>query len=209
MNPSASPSVVASSIQVSGTTETVTDDADVIPKRGNGHVDNRSLSPRFHPQQSSAHSSPDCLVYDADGIRVTGKLAVQGLTLAGDSAKVNNTRDQVKMQCFTAGRQHARKRFTSACIETQLAAKMTEGPEAPILVQRAQGLFDALHALDNAIRMNKDSLPTRHLMSETISNSSSCDHTRLALNTSATISPPPASICSLQLDVFKEPRLSI
>ena len=86
----------------------------------------------------------------------------------GNGTCIDDIHDQVKIQYFTAGRQHARKHFAFTCMETQLAAKMMEGPQAAFLVQKAQGLFDALHDFDKTMQEKKDSLPETTRSSEDV-----------------------------------------
>jgi hypothetical protein len=84
---------------------------------------------------------------DLDGIHAARQLGLQGTKLGNEPEKPDKTIETRKrvVQIFTAGIQHAKQHFASACMEMQLSAKMTEGPERVQLVHKAQVLFDSLH----------------------------------------------------------------
>jgi hypothetical protein len=84
---------------------------------------------------------------DLDGIHAARQLVLQGTKLGNEIEKRDKTIEtrERALQIFTAGMQHAKQHFASACIEMQLSAKMIEGPEGVQLVQKAQVLFDSLH----------------------------------------------------------------
>jgi hypothetical protein len=103
---------------------------------------------------------------ELDGIHAARQLDLQGTKLGSEPEEPDKTIEARKrdVQIFTAGIRHARQYFASACMETQLSAKMIEGQEGEQLIQRqqlvrkAQVLFDSLHEFNKAMVRSKGKL---------------------------------------------------